>query len=122
MTEHIELTTRGKKQIRGIVCEEIKPLLDTIMRETIEKLIEKRAAVLIESMQYSVSTAIEKQVKEMYWHVMEDALKKADFQTLFRDEIIKYLHEKWTCGSVPFEQQFDKALLKTVKVLAKGDD
>jgi signal recognition particle GTPase len=120
MVEPVELSTRGEKQIRNIVVQEFRPIIDPLIQKTLAELVEKRAKSVVESMRYDLTHAVEKTVKEMYWSIMEEALKRSDFQALFRDEIIKYLHEKWACGSVPFDEHFDKAIIKAINAIVKG--
>ena len=120
MDEKIEFTTRGKKQLRSIVKHELKPLIDENVNEMLDRTIENRVNAKMQDMEYRIEDIIKKRVDAMYWSIMEKSLESAEFQELFQTEIIKYLHERWSCGSVPFDEQFNKAMITAMKTIMGG--
>ena len=120
MDEKIEFTTRGKKQLRSIVKHELKPLIDENVNEMLDRTIENRVNAKMQDMEYRIEDIIKKRVDAMYWSIMEKSLESANFQELFQTEIIKYLHERWSCGSVPFDEQFNKAMIMAMKTIMGG--
>ena len=115
----IELSGRGKRQLKSILYDEIKTQIDTLIEPLIKSTIEKRIETKLN--EYLTNSRIESlvntQIKEIYWYDINEMLQKADFQTRLKDEIIKYLYARWACGLVPFETQFNDAIKKAVKEL-----
>lgn len=120
--EKIEFTKRGKRQLQSIVYKELKEQIDTLIEPMIKKSIENRIDVKLTN--FLSNSRIERLVKDRidhnYWMHFNKMLEKADFQKKLTDEIIQYLHKRWACGTTPFEQQFDEALMKAVKQLIGG--
>lgn len=121
MSEKIEFTSRGKRQLKSVIHAEIKEQVDELIEPMIQKILVNRINAKIEFLSVSrIEEYVKKQIKDIWWHVVNEMLRKANFQDKLQDEIIKYLHKKWACGSIPFDDQFNNALMKVVKKLIGG--
>ncbi len=118
----IEFTSRGKRQIRSILHTEIKEQIDKLIEPMIKKIINNRIETKLNVYlsTYKLEELVKGQIRNIWWSIVEEMLRKANFQDRLQDEIIEYLHKKWACGTTPFEEQFDKALMKAIKKLIGG--
>jgi len=118
----LELSSRGKRQLKSILHTEIKEQVDEILKIMIPDVINKRIDAKLN--EYLSNRKIESLVKQRidgnYWEMYNKMLQEAKFQDKLTEEIITYLNERWACGVTPFEEQFDKALMRTVKTLIGG--
>ena len=118
----LELSSRGKRQLKSILHTEIKEQVDEILKIMIPDVINKRIDAKLN--EYLSNRKIESLVKQRidgnYWEMYNKMLQEAKFQDKLTEEIITYLNERWACGVTPFEEQFDKALMRAVKTLIGG--
>ena len=114
----IELSSRGKRQLKSILHTELKETIDELIKPIIKRTIENRVNKYVTNS--IMERLVKTQIKDIYWKIIDEMLQKADFQTKLKEEIITYLHKRWACGITPFEEQFDDALLKAVKTLIGG--
>ena len=116
--EKVELSTRGKNQIKEIAYHEIKAIVDSMISPMIEQRINLTIKQKLNDLGHKTfEMLIERVIRDVYWKIIEDMLLKANFQDKLKDEIIKYLHTEWACGQVPFDEQFNKALKRALKEL-----
>jgi signal recognition particle GTPase len=117
----IEFTTRGKKQIKDILYNEVKSYVNLIMEPMIEERIDRAIMNKIQNkdLDLIIASKVERVVREVYWKTIEEMLRKADFQEKLKEEIIRYLHDTWANGQIPFDIQLNKALMKALKELIK---
>jgi len=117
----IEFTSRGKRQLKSLIYDEIKEQIDVLIEPMVTSMIEKRINTKLES--FMSNSKIEELVKQRidgnYWKTYDKMIRKSNFQEMLKEEIITYLHKRWACGITPFETEFNNALMKALKELIK---
>jgi len=116
--ESIELSTRGKKQLKDVLYNEVKTYVDTIMQPMIEKRIDYILKNKVEELGHSIlKEKLEKVIRDIHRDIIEKMLRASNFQEKLKEEIIKYIHERSACGQLPFEEQLNSALKRALKEL-----
>jgi signal recognition particle GTPase len=117
--DKIEFTTRGKKQLRDVVYNEVKSHVNSIMEPMIDERIDIaiRNKLVKKDINYVIESKVERVVNEVYSKQIREMLREAGFEEKLKEEIIAYLHKKWSLDSIVFDEYFNKALMRAVKEL-----
>lgn len=116
----IELSKRGKKQLKDVLYTEIRQYVDALIEPLIKSTIERRIKLKLERMgSYTLERLFKEEINKMYWYKVKEMLESVEFHELFKKEIINYLHKKWANDQTPFDSEFNKAMIRALKAIIR---